>query len=62
MTEMAEQLLTECPERKQEWATQNMLGRLSSSAEYRGATVFLLSDASSFMTGADLLIGGHTTW
>lgn len=35
-----------------------MLGKLSKPEEYRGAAVFLLSDASSFMTGADLKIDG----
>lgn len=37
---------------------QNMLGKLSLPQEYRGAAVFLISDASSFMTGADLKIDG----
>jgi NAD(P)-dependent dehydrogenase (short-subunit alcohol dehydrogenase family) len=51
------------PERKEAWPTQNMLGRLSKPEEYRGAAVFLISDASSFMTGADLRMdGGHAAW
>lgn len=45
------------------WPTENMLNRLSTPNEYRGAAVFLLSEASSFMTGADLRIdGGHAAW
>lgn len=41
----------------------SMLGRVSNPDEYRGPTVFLLSDASSFVTGADLLVdGGYTGW
>ncbi|KAA8648968.1 putative short chain dehydrogenase [Aspergillus tanneri] len=63
MTAMVENLFVEFPERRDEWPKQNMLGRLSSPEEYRGAAVFLLSDASSFMTGSDLRIdGGHSAW
>jgi len=39
---------------------QNPMGRISSPEEYRGAVVFMLSDASSFMTGSDLIIDGGT--
>jgi NAD(P)-dependent dehydrogenase (short-subunit alcohol dehydrogenase family) len=63
VTAMVEELFVKYPERKADWPTQNMLGRLSKPAEYRGAAVFLISDASSFMTGADLKIdGGHSAW
>ncbi|KZV98875.1 NAD(P)-binding protein [Exidia glandulosa HHB12029] len=63
VTEMVEALFRTHPERRAEWATQNPLGRLSSPREFRGAAVFLLSDASSFMTGSDLIIdGGHRAW
>jgi len=63
VTAMVEALFIEYPERRTDWATQNMLGRLSKPQEYRGAAVFLLSDASSFMTGANLLMdGGHSSW
>jgi NAD(P)-dependent dehydrogenase (short-subunit alcohol dehydrogenase family) len=37
---------------------QNPMGRISTPEEYRGAAVFMLSDASSFMTGSDLIIDG----
>ncbi|KAL2870225.1 putative short chain dehydrogenase [Aspergillus lucknowensis] len=63
VTAMVEQLFLEFPERREEWPKHNMLGRLSSPQEYRGAAVFLLSDASSFMTGSDLRMdGGHAAW
>ncbi|KAG9247569.1 hypothetical protein BJ878DRAFT_555254 [Calycina marina] len=63
VTEMVEELFKTKPERKEQWAKENMLGRLSMPAEYRGATLFLLSKASSFMTGADLKMdGGHSAW
>ena len=63
VTEMVERLFETHPERRTEWGSQNMLGRISAPAEYRGAAVFLISDASSYMTGGDLRIdGGHAAW
>ncbi|KAI8938045.1 hypothetical protein NX059_005716 [Plenodomus lindquistii] len=63
VTAMVENLFVKFPERKKQWPTENMLGRLSAPKEYRGVAVFLISDASSFMTGADLKIdGGHSAW
>ena len=60
---MTEALFEKYPERREEWASGNMLNRLSTPDEFRGAAVFLLSDASSFMTGSDLRIdGGHCAW
>lgn len=49
VTAMVEELFVKFPERKETWPKDNMLGRLSKPEEYRGAAVFLLSDASSFM-------------
>ncbi|THV52960.1 hypothetical protein BGAL_0063g00170 [Botrytis galanthina] len=63
VTAMVEELFKKFPERRTDWPKQNMLGRLSAPEEYRGAAVFLVSDASSFMTGADLRMdGGHSSW
>lgn len=49
VTAMVEDLFKQYPERRTDWPKQNMLGRLSAPREYRGAAVFLISDASSFM-------------
>lgn len=63
VTQMVKETLAEVPESRDIWESENMLGRLAKPEEFRGAALFLLSDASSFMTGSSLVIdGGHTAW
>lgn len=51
------------PKVEEQWTGDSMLFRLSEAHEYRGAIMYLLSDASGFVTGSDLRAdGGHTAW
>ncbi|PGH10208.1 hypothetical protein AJ79_05461 [Helicocarpus griseus UAMH5409] len=63
LTPMVEQTFKEIDGLRHTWESENMLGRLATPEEFTGATIFLLSEASRFMTGSSLVIdGGHTAW
>lgn len=63
LTPMVLKNFEEVPGLRETWESENMMGRLAETTEFKGAVLFLLSSASSFMTGNNLVIdGGHTAW
>jgi NAD(P)-dependent dehydrogenase (short-subunit alcohol dehydrogenase family) len=63
ITPMVLKNFEEVPGLRETWSQANMMGRLAETSEFKGAALFLMSNASTFMTGSNLIIdGGHTAW
>ncbi|RCH95426.1 hypothetical protein CU098_010252 [Rhizopus stolonifer] len=60
-TELLDNTFKDDPEWEKIWTDMTPMGRIGDAKELRGAIVFLASDASSYVTGAELFVdGGYT--
>ncbi|KAL2269572.1 hypothetical protein VTJ83DRAFT_1756 [Remersonia thermophila] len=61
LTALTEKILADKPALKAAWTSRIPQGRMGAPADLAGPVVFLLSDASGYVTGADLRVdGGYT--
>ncbi|KUI66283.1 D-arabinitol 2-dehydrogenase [ribulose-forming] [Cytospora mali] len=63
VTPMVLKHLEEMPGLREKWETANMMNRLAEPSDFKGAVLYLMSRASGFMTGNNMVIdGGHSAW
>lgn len=61
MTPMVTQEFERSPGLCEFWESENLLGRIADPAEFKGAALFALSNASSFMTGSNMVSKSSAT-
>jgi NAD(P)-dependent dehydrogenase (short-subunit alcohol dehydrogenase family) len=63
MTPMVRKNLAEVDGLREDWESATMMGRIAETQEFKGAALYLLSNASSYVTGSNLIVdGGHSAW
>jgi len=61
LTALTKKILEERPDFKKQWTSMIPMGRMGDPTDLMGAVTFLASDASGYVTGADLRVdGGYT--
>ncbi|KAH9884153.1 NAD(P)-binding protein [Xylariomycetidae sp. FL2044] len=61
LTALTEKILDDNPELKRQWTSLIPVGKMGQPVDLMGPCTFLLSDASSYVTGADIRVdGGYT--
>lgn len=58
LTDMAQRFAAGTPDYFADLGSHTMLGRMGKPDELNGAAIYLLSGASSYVTGEDLLVDG----
>lgn len=62
-TPLTKALMEREPELYRQWLSKIPMDRMADPAEFAGPVIFMASDASSYMTGHDLIVdGGYTVW
>lgn len=63
LTPLTKAILDQDPALKLEWESKVPLNRMADPSEFAGPLMFMSTDASSYMTGHNLVVdGGYTIW